>query len=77
MNENRKPKIVDYFTNCDYLWQSLDGEIQKRYLNSLLSLLASVSKKMPTILAIDISRGGGSYTQLLPQLFKKVIGCDL
>lgn len=77
MNENSKQRIVDYFTNCDYLWQSLDGEIQKRYLNSLLPLLASISKKIPTRLAIDVGCGGGSYTQLLPQLFEKVIGCDL
>ena len=77
MNENTKQKIIDYFESCGYLWQSLDGEIQKRYLDSLLPLLAGICKKIPTRLAIDVGCGGGRYTQLLPQFFEKVIGCDL
>jgi len=77
MNENSKQKIVDYFTHCDSLWQDLGGEILQRYLNSLLPLLVSISKEIPTRLAIDVGCGGGRYTQLLPQFFDKVMGCDL
>jgi SAM-dependent methyltransferase len=76
MNENSEQKIVDYFASCGYLWQSLDGEIQQRYLNSLLPLLAGISEQIPARLAIDVGCGGGAYTQLLPQFFEKVIGCD-
>ena len=77
MDNNTKQKIVDYYTKCDYLWQELDSEIRKRYLKSLLPLLASISKKIPTRLAIDVGCGGGAYTQLLPKFFEKTIGFDI
>jgi SAM-dependent methyltransferase len=77
MDNDTKQKIVDYYTNCDYLWQELEGEIRKRYLKSLFPLLVSISEKIPNRLAIDVGCGGGAYTQLLPKLFKKTMGCDI
>ena len=69
MNKNNI-EIINYFNNCDCLWQLLDGEIQKRYLNFFLPLLRAFSNKITTRLAVDVGCGGGSYTQLLLQFFE-------
>jgi SAM-dependent methyltransferase len=76
-NDNNREIIADYYTKLDCSWQDLDGEIRERSLNSFLPLLKSIAKQVPSGLAIDVGCGGGSYTQLLPNLFKKVMGCDL
>ena len=77
MTKKSKQTIKDYYESSDFIWQNLDGEIQDRYLISLVPLLEQISGSLSSAgIAVDVGCGGGRYTQLLPQFFEKVVGYD-